>query len=119
VQAGLAVGVQTGERGPTYVVLAYPISSAHARASVEQRLALLPYLLHDLGPEATRSPIDLDGLPGVEFVTTKERTVQRSRVFVTPHRVIALLIKGTDPKQTTDSDATLFFESLQWYDERR
>jgi predicted Zn-dependent peptidase len=76
------------------------------------------------------SVVNLYGLHGVEFVTRSESTVTssvaasaghpftRSRVFATPHRVIALLIKAADLKQTTDDDARLFFESLQWYDEQ-
>jgi hypothetical protein len=118
IQALAAKGVQLGgAAGPRYVMLAFPITNQPQGASIEQRLLLLPYLLDDLGPDAKRSPIDFDGLHGVEFVTHKDMTYSRTRVFATPHTVMALTVSARDPKQTSDSDTTRFFESLQWYDE--
>ena len=118
IQALVAAGVQKGgPLGPRYVVLAFPITNQPQGASIEQRLLLLPYLLDDLGPNAKRIPIDFEGLHGVEFVTNKEKTTSRTRIFATAHTVLALIVSARDPNQTTDSDATRFFESLQWYDE--
>ncbi len=118
IQALLAKGVQLGDRaGTTYVVLAFPITNQPQGASIEQRLLLLPYLLNDLGPEAWRTPIDFEGLHGVEFETQKDKIYRRTRVFATAHTVVALTVSARDPQQTQDSDATRFFESLQWYDE--
>jgi|GEM_PF-3424340 len=118
LQASLAIGVRApGADRPTYILLAFPISGALQRASLEQRLVLLPYLLGDLGPESPRVPVDLDGLAGVEFVTKTDAGFQRARVFATPTKVLALLVRASDQDQTTDRDARLFFESLQWYGE--
>jgi hypothetical protein len=85
--------------------------------SVEQRLLMLPYLLSDIGPQASRSPVDLDGLPGVEFMTRVDSGYQRARVFATAHSIVALIVRARDLKQILDKDARLFFESLQLYDE--
>ena len=118
IQALAAKGVQLGgTAGTTYAMLAFPITNQPQGASIEQRLLLLPYLLDDLGPDAKRSPIDFDGLHGVEFVTQKDNTYSRTRVLATAHTVVALTVSAHDPKRTSDSDATRFFESLQWYDE--
>jgi hypothetical protein len=118
MQALVGIGFRTKARaGATYVLLVYPISNPLQGASLEQRLLLLPYLLNELGPDASRKPVDIDGLHGVQFVTEKDGWFQRALVFATPRTVVALIVKSPDLNQTTDSAARLFFESLQWYDE--
>lgn len=118
LQALLAQGVRVnGLKGPTYTVLAFPISNPQQGVSIEQRLLILPYLLSDLGPLASRRPVALDGLPGVEFLTRIDSSYQRARVFATAHTVVALIVRALELSQTLGKDARLFFESLQWYDE--
>jgi hypothetical protein len=116
-QALLAKAVLVGGTAHrAFSILVFSIAGHPEGLTFEQRLQLLPYLLNDLGREGRRTPVDFDGLHGVETWTLVAQDYRRTRILATAHQIIALTAVARTQDLLNDKETLRFFESLRWYD---